>query len=72
MNKFQDRVQSVLLNYGKSVDHNAMIFMDQHFKCSIWFRDFEMIEFIGSIKTSIRCTICCTQIRIGEITFVRE
>lgn len=72
MNNLQYRITSTMMDYRKIVDHNTLIFMNQHFKCSIFFKDFEIIEFIGSIKTSIRCTICCTQIRIGEITFVRE
>ena len=68
----QEQAHQVLMKYNQTIDHNTLIFMNQHAKCSIWFKDFELIEFIGSLKTSIRCTICCTQIRIGEITFVRE
>ena len=72
MNIFQDRMSSIILKYNKTVDCNAFMFLDIHSKCSIWFRDFMLIEIQGWIKTYIKCNICKTEQLIGEFTFVRE
>jgi len=72
MNSFQDRMSSFLLNYNKSVDNNAFLFLNRHHQCSIWFKDFELIENIGRFQTFIKCNVCNDKQLIGEIIFGRE
>ena len=54
-----DRTHKALLEYNKTKDTNAFMFLDSHSKCSIWFKDFYLVETISiPLKTTLSCKTC--------------